>query len=121
MSDKPRALVVDDNAANRLLAGALLKKLGWQIEEAHNGATAVERVAEGQFTLILLDISMPGMSGEEACVAMRALPGGESLRIVAYTAHAFPDEKTRILAAGFDDLVIKPISIQALGAAVSRV
>ena len=42
MSDKPRALVVDDNAANRLLAGALLKKLGWQIEEAHNGATAVE-------------------------------------------------------------------------------
>ncbi len=119
MTDERIALVVDDNATNRLLARTLLKKLGWQSDEADGGAAAIERLRARRYPVILLDISMPGMSGEETCAAIRAMPEGRNIRIVAYTAHAFPEEKTRILAAGFDDMVIKPVSLQSLGVAIA--
>ena len=119
MPDPRSALVVDDNATNRLLASTLLKRAGWQIEESDNGEKAVRMVEARRYDLILLDISMPGMSGEEACVLMRKLPDGASLRIIAYTAHAFPDEKARILSAGFNDVLIKPVSLQALAEAIA--
>ncbi len=122
MSTRPRpnhALVVDDHDANRLLARTLLRKLGWTSDEAASGPAALRMVAQIRYALILLDISMPEMSGEETCAAIRTMPDGSSLRIVAYTAHAFPDEKARIMTAGFDDLLIKPVNLQSLGAVLS--
>lgn len=104
------ALVVDDNATNRLLAAAILKKLGWSVSEAESGEQALSLAAKTQFRFILLDISMPGLSGEETCTQLRAMPDGRTTCIVAYTAHAFPEERNRILAAGFDDMLIKPFS-----------
>ena len=121
MPDQRIALVVDDNATNRLLARTLLKKLNWQSDEAASGEAALELLKTGRYHAVLLDISMPGMSGEDTCVAMRATPEGRNIHIIAYTAHAFPEERTRILAAGFDDLVIKPVSLQMLGAAFALV
>jgi CheY-like chemotaxis protein len=114
------ALVVDDNATNRLLARTLLKKLGWQSEEADCGAAAIALLQGRRFSFILLDISMPGMSGEETCAVIRGMREGSEIPIIAYTAHAFPEEKARILAAGFDDLVIKPISLQSLEDAIPK-
>ena len=98
-----RTLVVDDNAVNRKLAVALLKRRGWVTEEADNGMVAMQKLANGEFDTVLLDISMPGMSGEETCKHLRALPGGSSIRIIAYTAHAFPEERDSFIAAGFDE------------------
>lgn len=108
------ALVVDDHPTNRLLAVALLKKLGWTAHEADCGDTAIALAEHLAPELILLDISMPGLSGEQTCARLRQMPNGADIRILAYTAHAFPEERERFLAAGFDDILVKPISRQRL-------
>lgn len=104
------ALVVDDNATNRLLAGTILKKLGWTIVEANSGDAALPLAASRAFSLVLLDISMPGLSGEDTCVRLRAEQGDKPMRIIAYTAHAYPEEREKFLAVGFDDILVKPIN-----------
>lgn len=110
-----RTLVVDDNAINRKLAVALLKRRGWATEEAENGLVALDRLANsGPFDHVLLDISMPEMDGEEVCRRIRSSAAWSGLRVVAYTAHALESEKQRIMSAGFDDILIKPISAQDL-------
>jgi len=110
-----RTLVVDDNAINRKLAVALLKRRGWATEEAENGLAALKRLAESApFDSVLLDISMPEMDGEEVCRRIRASDEWAGLRVVAYTAHAMESERQRIMSAGFDSILIKPISAQDL-------
>ena len=109
-----RVLIVDDNAINRKLAVALLSRRGWYTEEAENGVLALDRLAAGQFDSVLLDISMPAMDGEEVCRRIRASEQWRGLRVVAYTAHTLESEKNRIMLAGFDDILIKPITAQQL-------
>lgn len=116
MNEERHALVVDDHPTNRLLASALLKRMGWIVSDAENGNLALDLAGQKTFRLILLDISMPGLSGEETCAKLRATPSGNTLKIIAYTAHAFQEDRDRLLAAGFDDILVKPISIQALEA-----
>ena len=113
-----RILVVDDNAINRKLAIALLKKRGWETAEADGGEAGLRLLDAGNFDSVLLDISMPGMDGEEVCRRIRADARFARLRVVAYTAHAMEFEKQRIMSAGFDDILIKPITTQALQAAL---
>lgn len=114
-----QALVVDDHPTNRLLAIALLKKLGWAVAEAESGELALQLAERLAPRLVLLDISMPGLSGEETCSRLRQLPGGAQMRIIAYTAHAFQEERERFLAAGFDDILVKPINRQHLAELVN--
>lgn len=116
MTNPPIALVVDDHPTNRLLATALLRSQGWQAVEAESGEAALDLAARQTFRLILLDISMPGLSGEETCSRLRAMPEGAAMHIVAYTAHAFPEDLERLLANGFDDILVKPISRQRIEA-----
>ncbi len=113
------ALVVDDHPTNRLLGCTLLGKMGWFAVEADSGELALEKARETEFAIVLLDISMPGLSGEETCARLRAQPNGAAMRIIAYTAHAFPEERERFLAAGFDEILTKPISRQRLEQAIA--
>lgn len=112
--EQKKVLVVDDNAINRRLAIAFLSRLGLQAQEAEDGPTALERLRAGSFDIVLLDISMPGMSGEEVLAVLRADTRFSGLPVIAYTAHALPDEKQRLLDAGFDELLIKPITFKAV-------
>lgn len=105
------ALVVDDHPTNLLLASTLLKKLGWLVSQANCGEKALEIASTTQFDLILLDISMPGLSGEDTCSQLRALASPPG-RIIAYTAHAFPEDRDHLLAKGFDEILVKPVSRQ---------
>lgn len=109
-----QAMVVDDHPTNRLIAMALLRKAGWQVQEADSGEAALKLAQNTTFELILLDISMPGLSGEETCERLRQLPNAGPARIIAYTAHAFEEERTRFLAHGFDDILVKPINRERL-------
>ncbi len=111
---RKRVLVVDDNAINRRLAGAFVNRLGMLSEEAEDGPSALQRLADEHFDIVLLDISMPGMSGEEVLAKLRADVKFNGLRIIAYTAHALPEEKQSLVEAGFDDLLIKPINLKAV-------
>lgn len=106
------ALVVDDNAANRLLAARLLQRLGWDVAQAADGSAALETLRERPVNVVLLDISMPGLSGEEVCRMIRQL--GVARRVIAYTAHALPEELDRFKASGFDGMLIKPITRESL-------
>lgn len=115
-----RILVVDDNAINRRLAMAFVKRLGFVTEEVEDGASALAKLASSPFDVVFLDISMPGMSGEEVLARLRADPRFSGLHIIAYTAHALPEEKQRLIDAGFDDLLIKPISLKAVELALAN-
>jgi CheY-like chemotaxis protein len=116
MSER-HALVVDDHPTNRLLGSTQLRKLGWLVTEADCGEAALAAAAVRHFDLILLDISMPGLSGEEACCQLRAMASPPG-RIIAYTAHAYPEDRERLLAAGFDDILVKPVTRQRMEEAV---
>ena len=106
----PDVLVVDDNPINRQLARTLLNRSGWTATEADCGEIALEMLDSRLYPVILLDISMPGLSGIETVQRIRATPGLRHIHVVAYTAHAMEDEKRQILEAGFDDILVKPVS-----------
>lgn len=110
-----KVLIVDDVPSNRMLPRHLLLKLGHEVVEADSGMAALQKLElDAAIDHLLLDINMPEMSGTEVCRQLRASPRGSQLYIVAYTAHAFPHEKDSIMAAGFDDLLLKPITRDSL-------
>lgn len=109
-----RILVVDDNAINRKLAVAILKRRGWLADEVDSGAAALQSLSQVTYDGVLLDISMPGLDGVEVCKRIRADPSLAGLRVVAYTAHAMEVEQQRYLEIGFDQVLVKPITMQNL-------
>ena len=116
-----RVLVVDDTELNRKLAAAILRRFGWQADEASGGQEALDMLtAEDSYQLVLLDIKMPGMSGEEVCKSIRANPLTATLPLIAYTAHALEDEVDSFLSLGFNAVLIKPISLETLEASIEK-
>ncbi len=114
-------LVVDDTELNRKLAAAILRRYGWRTDEASGGQEALDMLtADDSYQLVLLDIKMPGMSGEEVCQAIRANPCTATLPLIAYTAHALEDEVESFLVLGFNAVLIKPISLESLEAAIAK-
>jgi CheY-like chemotaxis protein len=110
-----RVLLVDDVMLNRKLANAFLSKMGWETMEVDGGVVALEWLrAHPPVDLVLLDISMPDLGGEEVCKQLRADPKFAGLKVIAYTAHAGQEDIDRFLANGFDAALIKPISSQRL-------
>jgi two-component system, chemotaxis family, chemotaxis protein CheY len=114
MDSTHRVLIVDDAAVNRRLAQVLFQKLGWEVEAVDSGEQALLSLAAHCPDLVLLDISMPGMTGLEVCQRIRADHTLAGLRVIAYTAHAFLEQQQRFLAGGFDDVLVKPISLRAV-------
>jgi CheY-like chemotaxis protein len=108
------ALVVDDNEINRILVSRFLTKMGWQVANAEDGDKALEWMAGNAADLILLDISMPTICGQDVC--RRALAEGlvKGAKLVAYTAHAMPEEREEFVACGFDAILVKPVSRQTV-------
>ena len=115
MTGVRHALVVDDVLINRKLAVAFFAKLGWTSTEVDGGQAAQEWLLNNPAVdLVLLDISMPDLGGEELCQRLRALPAFEKKPIVAYTAHALECDIKRFLAGGFDKVLLKPSTMQSL-------
>jgi CheY-like chemotaxis protein/two-component sensor histidine kinase len=103
-----RILVVDDNRENLLLLTNLLAQAGFTLQEAENGAEAVAKFQEWRPQFIWMDIRMPVMDGYEAAKKIRALPGGDEVKIVAVTASVLEDPQKVTLPTGIDDVVLKP-------------
>lgn len=113
-----RVLLVEDNPINALLARALLTREGCAVEHAVGGEEALAAARIGVFDLILMDMRMPGLSGEETARRLRA--EGVQAPIVALTANAFEDDRRACLAAGMNDFLVKPLSPDALRAVLTR-
>ena len=103
-----RLLLAEDDPINQEVALMILGDIGWQIDVADNGKHAVELVTKNDYQLILMDMQMPVMDGVDATRAIRKLPNGQSVPILAMTANAFAEDKERCLAAGKNDFVTKP-------------
>jgi len=109
-----RVLIVDDHPVNRQLPGMLMRGTDWQSDTASSGEEALAKLNAAPYDVVLLDISMPDLSGDEVCRRIRADARFKNLRVIAYTAHAMEEARASILAAGFDGLLTKPISKQTL-------
>ncbi len=113
--DERRALVVEDNEINQLVAVELLQALGVPADVARNGREAVEAVARRSYVAILMDCQMPEMDGYEAARRIRAMEGTvANTPIIALTAHAMEGERQKVLDAGMDDYLAKPVRFAAL-------
>lgn len=108
-------LVAEDNPANRMVARLTLEKYGIRIYEAANGVEAVSAVRRFRFDAILMDCRMPAMDGYEAARRIRALPepAGKT-PIIALTASAFKEDRTRAEEAGMNDFIAKPFHDEEL-------
>ena len=118
-----RVLVAEDNEVNQLVARRIFEKLGNKVTVVGNGREALSAVKSRQFDLVAMDVQMPEMDGLAATAAIRAWEEqtGTHVPIVAMTAHAMKGDCERCLAAGMDGYVSKPIRVQELEKAISRV
>ena len=106
----PLALIVDDDAVNRLMARAALESVGWGVEEAENGREALAAFQQLHPDVVLLDIMMPEMDGFAACTALRKLSGGEHTPVLIMTGLDDYDSITRAYDAGATDFLTKPLN-----------
>ena len=115
-----RILLVEDDADNRTILVEFLEAQGFAVEGVSNGRDAVERSAAGVYDLLVLDIQLPGMDGLEV---LRELRSGRAaaLPVLALTALAMVGDRDRILAAGADAYLAKPVALDALLAEVGRI
>jgi signal transduction histidine kinase/CheY-like chemotaxis protein len=116
-------LVVEDNLINQRVTTSLVRALGFHFEVAADGAAALRAVTGGDYAAVLMDCQMPGMDGYEATAQIRLLEaasGRVPVPIIAVTASAMKSDEERCRAAGMDDYLAKPITLEALGAVMQR-
>lgn len=119
-----RILLVDDDDINLKVNCALLVKLGQQVVMANGGEEAITAWLKQPFDLMLLDIQMPGMTGEEVLAAVRrqeAAAGKTPTPIIALTAYAMPSDREKLLADGFDGYIPKPLLVAQVIQEISNV
>jgi len=116
-----RALLVEDNPVNRKVGAGLLEKLGFAVDVAEDGETALEAVSRNRYDVVLMDCQMPGMDGLETTRRLRSMGGDAAgVPVVAMTALALEEDRARCFDAGMNDYVSKPIRVDELRAVLSR-
>lgn len=116
---RPRILVAEDTESNRYVIERLLDSIGCETVVVSNGIEAVEAIRQQSFDLVLMDVMMPIMDGEQATQAIRALAGPASRTpIIGVTAHSLQAERERLLSAGMTACLAKPVRREALETAI---
>jgi len=115
-----RILLAEDNDVNRKLALALLARMGYEADVAHDGLEALDALRGDAYDVVLMDVEMPELDGLETTRRIRSeLPPERQPRIVAMTANAMQGDREQCLAVGMDDYVSKPVRAEALAAALA--
>ena len=115
-----RVLLAEDNPINQEVARELLERAGLVVDVAANGADAVQKVMDGRFDLVLMDMQMPVMDGVEATRRIRALYDGEALPVLAMTANAFEEDRRRCEEAGMNGHLVKPVDPDRLFSSLAQ-
>ena len=118
MTSKPSVLVVDDDNGHRLMLEALLGKWGYRVQSAANGVQAVEKVREGPFDAVLMDIRMPDMDGITALKGIKSY--NPAVPVVLMTAYSAVESAVEALKSGAYDYLIKPLDFDVLKLTLSR-
>ena len=116
-----RVLLAEDNVVNQQVASAMLDHLGFTVDVVPDGAAAVKAVTQASYDAVLMDCQMPILDGYQATREIRRVQGvAAHVPIIAVTASAMSSDQQRCLAAGMDDYLPKPLSLNALGAVLAR-
>jgi len=118
--DRARILVVDDNPTNLKLAGDVLEWSGYEVARAVDAEQALTIIEQTPLDLILMDIGLPGMDGIELTRKLKAHEATKGIRIVALTAFAMKGDEQKVLEAGCDGYIAKPIDTRVLAEQVAR-
>ncbi len=114
-------LLADGNTANRLIAVRLLERLGQQVTAVADGQQAVDEYLAGNYDAVILDLDMPVKDGLTAAREIRVVgDGGVAVPIVALTGHASAQDRARLLAAGMDEIAVKPFQVDEVLALLDR-
>jgi len=116
-------LLVEDYEANILVTTIILENFGYHYEVARNGQEAMERFSPGKYSIIMMDVEMPVMNGYEVTRHIRAFEKAETaipVAIIAMTAHAMKGDREKCIAAGMDDYIAKPFSLDQLQAVLLK-
>ncbi len=109
----PRALIVEDNDVNRMVARQMLKRASVDADEARGGQEAIDLFGQNTYHVILMDVQMPGMDGLETTRAIRQSGGaGAEIPIIAMTAYSSEEDEEACYAAGMDAYLSKPLNMQ---------
>ncbi|WP_412478077.1 response regulator [Azonexus sp. IMCC34839] len=114
------ALVVEDNSLFRVVLSSMLIQRGFSVIEEKSAEQALNHLRTTPIDLVLLDIMMPGMSGIELCHQIREELELEDIPVIAYTAHSDMFNVAHMRMAGFNDILTKPISAEALERALQQ-
>jgi CheY-like chemotaxis protein len=112
-----RVLVVEDNPVNVMVAADMLRRLGHSFEVAENGRAALKAWRDGVFDTVLMDLQMPDLDGVQTARRIRQMEraaNGKPVTIIAVTAHALEEDRERCLAAGMNDYLTKPFTMDDL-------
>jgi CheY-like chemotaxis protein len=109
-----RMLVVDDNVDAATLFGMLLTEEGHDVQLAHDGPTALETAARFFPEVVLLDLGMPRMDGEEVARRLRQQPAMRNTLLVAVSGYSREEKQRQCLEAGFDAYLVKPVTLEML-------
>lgn len=118
---RPAVLVAEDNPVNQRVAAIMLEHLGYQVDIEVDGAGAVRAATHGTYQAILMDCQLPILDGYEATCEIRRHEGASRrVPIVAVTASMTETDRERCLAAGMNDCLVKPLTVEALAAVIAR-
>ena len=109
-----RILYIEDNPENRLLMRRVLVAEGYEVDEAFDGASGLEKAAASPPDLILMDINLPEIDGYEVTARLKQLPNMAGVPVIAVTANVMKGDREKTLAAGCDGYIQKPIDIDLL-------
>lgn len=109
-----KVLVVEDNEKNLSLTRDILRHHGYEVIEARNGHEAIRLALERNPALVLMDIQMPVMDGIAAGRILKGDPATRHIKLIAVTSFAMKGDRERILEAGFDDYIAKPLNTREL-------
>jgi len=118
--DGTRILVAEDQPLNQRVIGDMLRLLGVEVTLANHGGEALARLAEASFDAVLMDIQMPVMDGLTATRHIRENPAWDALPVIALTAGVTEAERAHLAAAGLNDLLPKPVTLDTLTAMLGR-
>ncbi len=108
-------LVAEDDPPNRKVALLMLRQLGYEVDAVVDGIEALQALEHRHYDIILMNIGMPRMDGITAAKRIRAKwPDADQPIIIAITAYILPDGRDRCLAAGMNDYIIKPVTMNDL-------
>ncbi len=122
MGSDPLVLVAEDNAVNQIVFAQILEGLGFRFVIASDGEEAVRLWQELEPQIVLMDVTLPGISGYDACRRIRDLGrlSGRTTPVIGVLAHAFERDREDCLSAGMDDILQKPLSSEAIEAIFQR-